>query len=78
MQRNVIRFSMVMKSSIIVHVNQVSRDIIVRQISTIVKVLFVRRIIRIVLMELIPFIVNVDRIINEVSLLIFRRLNENI
>ena len=69
---------MVMRSSIIVHVNQVSRDIIVRQISTIVKVLFVRRIIRIVLMELIPFIVNVDRIINEVSLLIFRRLNENI
>lgn len=58
---------MVMRLSIIVHVNQVSRDIIVKQISTIVKVLFVRRIIRIVSMELIPFIVNADRIINEVS-----------
>lgn len=73
MQRNVIRFSMEMRLSIIVHVNRASPDIIVKQISTIVKVLFVRRIIPIVSMELIPFIVNVERIINEVSLFTFRR-----
>ena len=73
MQRNVIRFSMEMRLSIIVHVNRASLDIIVKQISTIVKVLFVRRIIPIVSMELIPFIVNVERIINEVSLFTFRR-----
>ena len=58
---------MVMRLSIIVHVNRASPDIIVKQISTIVKAFFVRRIIRIVSMELIPFIVNVERIINEVS-----------